>query len=400
MHPALSLVVTIAVQAVVSLAAIAAPVMAPAVAETTGIAVTRVGLFVGIMYLAASLMSLISGDLVARFGPIRTSQIALVLCAAGLVVGAAGSPATFVLASILIGCAYGPVTPASSAILVRNTPVHRMGWTFSLKQTGVPMGGMLAGIVVPGLVPAVGWQATALVIAAICVGVAVLTETIRAPFDETRDVARAINPRASLRALKRVLAVPKIRDLGLASFVFGAMQLCLTTFLILYLTGVQDMTLARAGSILALAQLAGVVGRLGWGWTADRFVRPRPLLGVLGLISGATSLGLALAGPIMPAAVVTALAVVFGATAIGWNGVFLAEVARLAPEGEAGTVTGASLFLTYLGVVFGPPAFAMVAGADGDFGSGYLAAGAVMAAVGALLLVSRPDAKRIASLES
>ena len=45
----------------------------------------------------------------------------------------------------------------------------------------------------------------------------------------------------------------------------------------------------------------------------------------------------------------------FGATAIGWNGVQLAEVARLAPPGTAGEVTGATGFVTFAGVVIGPP---------------------------------------------
>ena len=49
----------------------------------------------------------------------------------------------------------------------------------------------------------------------------------------------------------------------------------------------------------------------------------------------------------------------FGATAIGWNGVQLAEVARHAPPGEAGAMTGATGFVTFSGVVVGPPLFAL-----------------------------------------
>ena len=50
-------------------------------------------------------------------------------------------------------------------------------------------------------------------------------------------------------------------------------------------------------------------------------------------------------------------------TASGWNGVFLAEVARLAPEGRVGEATGAVLMFGFAGLVLGPLAMAGVAAA-------------------------------------
>ncbi|WP_417276298.1 hypothetical protein [Castellaniella sp.] len=47
--------------------------------------------------------------------------------------------------ALLIGLGYGPITPA-----------HRMSFVFSIKQTGVPLGGVLAGLVVPGLAQWIG----------------------------------------------------------------------------------------------------------------------------------------------------------------------------------------------------------------------------------------------------
>jgi len=51
---------------------------------------------------------------------------------------------------------------------------------------------------------------------------------------------------------------------------------------------------------------------------------------------------------------------VLGAAAVGWNGVFLAEVARQAPPGKAGLATGGALTFTFLGVVVGPPLFGVL----------------------------------------
>ncbi|MCQ4313022.1 hypothetical protein NAV33_14090, partial [Pseudomonas stutzeri] len=74
-----------------------------------------------------------------------------------------------------------------------------------------------------------------------------------------------------------------------------------------------------------------------------------------------------------------------GATAIGWNGVYLSEVARLAPPGTAGLYTGGTLFFTYFGVVAGPPLFALIAEASGSLASGYAVFGVLLLAIGLLL---------------
>ena len=50
----------------------------------------------------------------------------------------------------------------------------------------------------------------------------------------------------------------------------------------------------------------------------------------------------------------------FGATAVGWNGVFLAEIASLAPRERISDATGGSAFFTFLGVVVTPPLFHLV----------------------------------------
>jgi MFS family permease len=64
---------------------------------------------------------------------------------------------------------------------------------------------------------------------------------------------------------------------------------------------------------------------------------------------------------------------VFGATAIGWNGVYLAEVARQAPPGMASVATGGTLAVTFLGVVFGSPLVGWISNATGTYRSGFMA---------------------------
>jgi MFS-type transporter involved in bile tolerance (Atg22 family) len=81
------------------------------------------------------------------------------------------------------------------------------------------------------------------------------------------------------------------------------------------------------------------------------------------------------------------MAALLGGTAIGWNGVQLSEVARHAPAGAAGAVTGASGFITFSGVVAGPPLFALLAAVTGSYRTGFVVFGLASAVGGAALLL-------------
>jgi hypothetical protein len=80
-----------------------------------------------------------------------------------------------------------------------------------------------------------------------------------------------------------------------------------------------------------------------------------------------------------------ALAAVFGLTASGWNGVFLAEVARLAPQDRIAETTGAVLTASYAGLLITPLLISIIetfAGLAGAFvGLALLAFGGTAALV-------------------
>src|SRR3546814_2374038 len=80
----------------------------------------------------------------------------------------------------------------------------------------------------------------------------------------------------------------------------------------------------------------------------------------------------------------------FGASAVGWNGVYLAEVARQAPKGQASIATGGTLCVTFLGIVIGPPIFGLIASAFGSYGLAY-ASLAVPAGLCMWLLLRRSE---------
>lgn len=370
--PWTSLGVTTAIQVMTSMALLTLPVMAPEVARSLGVPSALVGGYIAFAYAAAMIGSLLGGTLVRRMGAIRVSQIGLVSCAVGLTLCSLSSLPAIGLGALAIGMGYGPITPASSHLLALTTPAHRMSLVFSIKQTGVPAGGMLAGVIVPGALLIVGWQATLLLMAGVCLAWAVLAQPLRAPLDADRQPSQRLVPGTLLRPVGMVLGHGTLATLAVCSFLFSAVQVSLTTYLVTYLHDTLGMTLVAAGAALAVSQLAGVVGRIIWGDMADRwFGARRTLIGLSACMVAGCLLTAALQ-PALSTPLLWTVVGLFGASAIGWNGVYLAEVARSAPAGQAGAATGGSLLFTFMGVVCGAPAFGALSNAVGSYRVGFI----------------------------
>ncbi len=387
----LPLFATLSIQALVSMAVLTPAVMAPVVAQALGVSAAYLGLYIAIVYVGAMLASLAAGAAVSRFGAIRVSQAGLLLCAAGMLLCAVPSVWAFAVGGLLIGLGYGPITPASSWLLAQTTPAHRMSLVFSIKQTGVPVGGMLAGALVPSVVLVAGWQGALVAVALANVACALLSQPLRAALDADRQPGKPLQFGNLVQPIRVVLSQRSLAILAACSFVFSTAQLVLTGYLVIYLDQVLAYGLVTAGLALSVAQIGGIGGRILWGYVADGWLGANRMLAALAFIMAASSLATALLHGSMPTLLVFAILFVFGASATGWNGVYLAEVARRAPPGMAGIATGGTLAITFLGVVLGPPVFGALSAAFGSYRVGYAALAIPVALCGIVLLRTRRE---------
>ena len=389
---AIALAVTLAIQMFTALAATSTSVLAPVIGRDLAVAPKLIGVFVGIVYAGSMAASLASGMFIERYGAIRVSQVCVLLCATGALMVAGGTvlPGTAILAlavaPLVIGLGYGPITPASSHVLARTAPPSRMALTFSIKQTGVPAGAALAGAMLPLLALQIGWRATLTLVAAAGIAIALTAQLVRAMLDTGRKPAPMPSFARIVAPLRHILRTPVLAELAIVAFVYAALQVCLMSFLVVYLTESLGYSLVAAGLALTVANLGGIVGRILWGAVADFHVTPRTLLGLIGMAAGACSWSTATFGAHWPIAAILALCSLFGATAIGWNGVQLAEVARNAPADEVGAITGAAGFITFGGVVTGPPTFALIAALTGGYRTGFAVFGGLSIGCGLWLL--------------
>ncbi len=367
----------------------AVPILAPVAAEALSFSPEWIGYFISIVYVAGMLSALVSGNFIVRYGSIRVSQLGLALCALGLALVASGNLTLIVLGALIMGIGYGPISPASSHVLGRTTSPERRGLAFSIRQTGNPIAGFLAGLAIPVLVVVTGWQITLFLVAALSMVFIWVAEPFRQELDNDRLATSPFSLSQITQPIKLVFMNRDLRELGIVSFVFCGLQMILTSYLVTYLTLEINISFVAAGFVLAMTQLVSVFARVFWGWVADRFLSPRKVMVILGVTMAACAVLTGILTATWSYGFIMLLMTIFGASAIGWNGVYMAEVARVSPPGMIASTTGASLFFTYLGGIVCPSGFAFVIMATGSYQYGFIIFGLLALVASLILLFSK-----------
>ena len=378
------------VQTMTAMAVVTVPVLAPEIAASLEIDAAAVGLYQSTAFVGAAFLTLMSGSLVLRHGGVRVNQVSVLVSAAGVGLAVVGSVPVVALGAVLAGIGYGLATPGASHVLARVTPSDRRGLVFSVKQSAVPLGGLVAGVLFPPIAERFGWVWAIALACAMVASAALVIQPLRARLDDDRDPAHRVRIDAPGQSVRLILTTPRLRPIALVAFSYGAMQLCLFAFFVTYLVEHVGLDLVTAGLLFAVMQGAGFVARVGWGWVSDRWMSARPLLAALGAGTIASTVGAIAFSDAWPLAGLAAASVALGATGVGWNGIYLAEVARAVPLDKVGLATGGALMFTFVGVVLGPSTFGAIVAATGSWAAAFITMDAlVLATVVALVIGPR-----------
>ncbi|BAM92731.1 putative Permease of the major facilitator superfamily [Bradyrhizobium oligotrophicum S58] len=374
-----------ALQALVSLALFAPGTIAP----RAGISIEQLSLFSTAAFAISLVSSFWGGTLVQKVGSLRVAALCAVAVCAGMSLATLGYGWALLGAGLTLGLAAGPETPASSALLGRLVPPEKRAMVFSIRQTGSQIGAVMGSLLLPplavGLAPS---SAYAAVIVCAVIGF-VSFERLRPAYAVTTQVM----PNLGLRQrLQLVSTDGRMAALAIASIPFSGMQVILNTCFVSFGTAELGLSHVEAGWVLASAQGAGLMGRLGWGVVATRLRSAHAVLVMAGAGMAACALLLGLWGPLLSRPILVLLTVVFGLTASGWNGVFIAEIANLAKPERVAEATGAVLTASFLGLVAAPLLVAVLTPRFG-LGGSFVALALLSAAGAAVLLMERVHAR-------
>lgn len=350
-----------------SMAVLVLPAVAPEVARDFGFDPSLIGYQISLVSVGMVVTLTLLGNTSRRLGAARTNQIGHALAASGMLVLLAPHSVFLIIGSLVIGLGYGMITPSASHLLMRYTTPQRRSTVFSIHQVGIPAGGMLAALVAPAVAIIAGWRWAVIVSVILLVGIVLMMQAGRRQWDDDRDRSAAAvtpNPFAGAIAIWRQR---ELRLIAIAGSCFSWAQFCAATFAVVACVEMLDMSLVIAGTVLTVVQIASATGRVLIGWIADRVGDTASVLAWnAGLLIACSAAALAL-GPGMPLAAVYLLFAILGATSGCWPGAILAEVGRLAPQGQVSLAISGSLVITNVGKFIGPIVFANIYALTRDY---------------------------------
>ncbi|MBV8232024.1 MAG: MFS transporter [Planctomycetaceae bacterium] len=200
-----------------------------------------------------------------------------------------------------------------------------------------------------------------------------MLQPLREAVDATRQRDIAVTVR-SLFSLANILAPvrsmrlsPSLPSLTVAAVALAFVHGILASFMVTYMTTEIGLPFTVAGITYSALQMGGLCGRILVGWISDRIGSILATLKVLAVLTTVMTLAIATIAPGWPVPVILMLIVVTGLSATSWNGIHLAEVARLAPERAVGDTAAGSVFFTFLAYSLGPLVFSLAVAALGSY---------------------------------
>lgn len=368
--------ISLAALTAASFAAVGFSANVPLIRQTFGLSHVAVGAIASSVYGAAAATSVVAGRVTDRTRPAPVLVVALALLGVGVAVAAlAPTPAGFFAGVAICGLGYGAVNPPTN-VLANPAAGRRRGLAMSVKQSGIPLGGIAAGALLPILAGAAGWRWAMVVPVLVCAALVLPSAAVRTAAardsvaNDERDVARV-----ALRLSRG----------SVFGFLMAGVQVTIFTFLAVYLTDDRRFTVGAAGRLLALLMLGGLLGRLIWGAISDRWHHDR--IRALQVVSVLGGVGLAFL-PVLHGVALAMLVLAVGLCSVGWNGVYLTVVSESVAPSGVGAATGTALLGVNVGAVCLPPLYGLVVGSQGWAAGWYLCASLSLVAV-AVLQVSR-----------
>ncbi len=331
-------------------------ILATFIIDDLGVTRAEVGALIGATSVLAALASPVAGRATDRVGG-RTAMLALFALSAAGFVAVAASPVygAMFAGAALAGLAQSAANPATNKLIAAQLPVGQRGVITGIKQSGVQMGVVIGGLLLPSGAIVFGWRPTLLIVALVPLAALPLTA--------------AVVPRAAADATPRggaggplPAAIWFLAGYGfLLGFAGGV------TFLVpLYVEEALGLSPRVGGAAAGVIGFVAIFGRVGWARFAERSARYEPSLAVIAALSvlAAAALYAAEAGG---QGLLWVGVVLTGLSSSTWNAVGMLAVMNEAGTERAGRASGIVLFGFLTGLGVGPPLFGWTIDRTGSY---------------------------------
>ena len=364
--------------------------LAPFLQDELNLSRAEVGLLASALFFTSFVLLIPIGSTVDKIGErwgmiIGQSVIGLMMALASL----APSYAALIGLVTLAGIGTNFTLPSTTRAIVIWFAARTRATAMGIKQTGFNAGGLVAAIALPMVAIVGGFRPALLVVGGYALVMAIIS-LLAYPTRQGQPPATAGIP------IRQTLAFLTSADVLLAALVaatFNLVQSSLITYIVLYLNSVVLLPILLAGFYLALIQVSGAAGRIGWGLVSDRLLAGRRLevLGFMAVGVIVLSAVIATLSPETPPAILAAVMVLTGVVFLGWAGVYLTIAGEIGGLSLAAGSTGVVATIANVGILIGPPTFGFLVDLTDAYtvAWGFLAASTAVGLAAVLILRRR-----------
>ncbi len=356
-----------------------------------GLSDIEVGVVSGAFFASSGLFGIPSGAVVMRIGADRSMLVALLVSLASLVglTFLVASAWHLVLFMLVAGGANALSQTATSSAMLGAVPARYYGMAFALKQINGPVASIFASLVLAFVITVMrsGWRSGFVI--AIAAAVTLLALGLRM---RPRDPAPGARDHRS-RTTSPWRLTPQVTLLLTAATLAASIAAVLAAFFVLFLLE-GGLTTTRAAGLLSVGGLAGIAGRLMWGFVSDRSTIPVTRLLALVFTLGAG--GLFMLPRSLDSGLIALVAVLAFATAGSWQGMLLLRGATIDRDRSASTI-GMLMTGIGLGGSLGPPAFGALVSSTSYQVAWSSGSGVLFLAALAMAALTRLEAERSVS---
>ena len=263
---------------------------------------------------------------------------------------------------LLIGMFYSVSQPGGSKVILKWFRKENRGLAMGIRQAGIPIGGALAGVLIPFLTVQYNMTYAINSIACICIiGGVLFFVFYKEPY--VQEEARTGHNNISFwMELKVVICKKELYPIYITGICMISLQMVLVGHFMKFLAGEQSITSIVAGTVFSVMFFSGMIGRIALAAISDVLYKGNRRIPLFIAVCASIGLMLLLVMNIhtITSGVLYSVSALLGFFSIGWFSLFIAEVAELASEESVGITVSVALTLNQIAIIVAPVLFGYI----------------------------------------
>ncbi|EJR50380.1 hypothetical protein IIK_01449 [Bacillus cereus VD102] len=263
---------------------------------------------------------------------------------------------------LLIGMFYNVSQPGGNKVILKWFRKENRGLAMGIRQAGIPIGGALAGVLIPFLTVQYNMTYAINSIACICIMGGVLFFVFyKEPYVQ-EEARKGHNNISFWMELKVVICKKELYPIYITGICMISLQMVLVGHFMKFLAGEQSITSIVAGTVFSVMFFSGMIGRIALAAISDVLYKGNRRIPLFIAVCASIGLILLLVMNIhtIMSGVLYSVSALLGFFSIGWFSLFIAEVAELASEESVGITVSVALTLNQIAIIVAPVLFGYI----------------------------------------